>query len=70
MFDKHGDGMISIEELKHVITRIGDVMSKEEINDFIWIADSSKDGYLRMNDLVGLFNPQTDRGSLLTKKID
>jgi len=24
VFDKHNDGMINIEELKHVLTRIGD----------------------------------------------
>jgi len=32
VFEKHEDGMISIEELKHVVTRIGDPMTKEEID--------------------------------------
>lgn len=35
VFDKHENGMINIDELKHVLSRIGDVMSKEEMEAFI-----------------------------------
>jgi len=39
VFDKHENGMINIDELKHVLTRIGDVMSKEEMEAFIQQVD-------------------------------
>ena len=62
--------MVNTEELKHVLTRIGDVMDPEEVDAFMKIIDWSGDGFIRMDDMVKLFNPQTDRGSLLTKTID
>jgi len=35
VFDKHNDGMINIEEVMHVLTRIGDPIQKEEMQAFI-----------------------------------
>ena len=46
VFDKHQDGMINIEELKHVITWIGDKMNKEEIDKFISLVDVNWNGFV------------------------
>ncbi len=29
-FDKQGSGLVDIEEMKHVLTKVGDVLSPEE----------------------------------------
>ena len=33
------------------------------------MVDKDRDGYLRLNEMIRMFNPQTDKGSLLTKHI-
>lgn len=44
MFDKNNDGLISSTELRHVMTNLGERLSKEEVDDMIKEADSDGDG--------------------------
>ena len=62
--------MLRIAELKHVMSRIGDPLKTEEMKEFIETVDMNKDGYIRIEDLVQLLEPQTDRGSLLAKSVN
>ena len=34
IFDKDGSGMLRVAELKHVMTRIGDVLDREQLESF------------------------------------
>ena len=68
VFDKDGSGMLRIAELRHVMTKIGDPMNREDMDAFIESVDRHGDGYVRLEDLIDMFEPQTDRGSLLAKK--
>lgn len=53
-FDKSDRGMLSIEEMKYVMTRIGDTLSPEEATNFFNILDSHGDGFVRMDELIEL----------------
>ncbi|KXZ48588.1 hypothetical protein GPECTOR_26g491 [Gonium pectorale] len=44
VFDKSGQGSISISELKHVLTSVGEKLSPEEIAEMIAEADPEKTG--------------------------
>lgn len=56
-FDKSEDGMLDLEEMKHVLQRIGEVLSPEESANFISMIDNYGDGFARMNDLTNLLIP-------------
>lgn len=60
-FDKSEDGMLDIEEMKHVLQRIGDVLTPEETANFIGMIDNFGDGFARMNDLTQLFVSQNQQ---------
>ena len=47
-FDKADSGLLSIEEMKYVMTRIGDTISPEEATNFFNVLDIHGDGYARM----------------------
>lgn len=49
--------MLDLEEMKHVLTRIGDSLSPQEVTNFVATIDSMGDGYARMADLVALLAP-------------
>ena len=53
--------MLSIDEMKFVMTRIGDALSPEEATNFFNILDSQADGYVRMDELTELLMPQTNK---------
>lgn len=44
VFDKDGDGFISAEELRHVMSSLGEKLSDEELNEMIKEADVDGDG--------------------------
>lgn len=44
VFDKNSDGFITADELKNVMTNLGEKLSDEEINDMITEADLDGDG--------------------------
>lgn len=44
VFDKNGDGFITADELKNVMSNLGEKLSDEEIEDMIKEADLNGDG--------------------------
>lgn len=44
VFDKNNDGLISSNELRHVMTSLGERLSEEEVDDMIKEADLDGDG--------------------------
>ena len=56
-FDKQDNGFLDIEEMKHVLTRIGDTLSPEEVINFTNVLDTHGDGLARMQDVVALLMP-------------
>jgi len=60
-FDKQENGMLDIEEMKHVLTKVGDPLKPEEVTNFVSILDSYGDGHARMNDLLALLLPQSNK---------
>jgi len=57
VFDKEDNGMLPVDEMRHVLNRIGDCISQEEITNFLNILDVYGDGYCRMDDLMNLLMP-------------
>ena len=56
-FDPTNQGMINLEEMQHVLSRVGDTLSPDEMANFIGMIDNYGDGYARMNDLVNVVIP-------------
>merc|ERR1719244_1385024 len=46
VFDKDGNGFISVQELRHVMSCLGVVMSFSEVQEMLDEADTDKDGQL------------------------
>lgn len=44
VFDHNNDGQISSEELRHVMTKMGEKLSEEEVDEMIKEADVNGDG--------------------------
>ena len=61
VFDKEENGMLALEEMRHVLTRIGDPLTQEEVTNFINVLDVHGDGYVRMEEVVELLRPQTGK---------
>ena len=57
-YDKQGSGQLELEEIKHVMSKIGDVISPEEQNNF-FNQLVHPDGMIKMEELVNLLLPQT-----------
>ena len=70
IFDKMENGMLERDEMRHVFTRIGDTLSNEELANFFALVDFHGDGYVRMEDLLSLFRPQTNGASLVDKAVE
>ena len=54
VFDKDGNGLISSDELLHVMVSLGDNSTIEEVEDLIKEADLDKDGYINYAEFVKL----------------
>ena len=54
VFDKDGNGLISSDELLHVMTSLGDNLTIEEVEDLIKDADLDKDGFINYAEFVKL----------------
>ena len=52
IFDRDGNGYIDAKELKHVVTRMGHVLTGEEADEFMREADLNGDGKLDYNEFV------------------
>jgi len=61
VFDKDDTGLLPIQEMRHVFTRIGDQLTQEEVDNFVAGLDNYKDGFIRIQDVVNMFLPQTHK---------
>ena len=52
LFDKEGNGLINISELKHIISNFGNNIQESEINDLLNEADIDMDGYINYEEFV------------------
>ena len=46
IFDKDDDGLISVEELRHIMLSFGEKMSEKELDEMIAEANCDKDGHI------------------------
>ena len=58
-FDKGEEGMLNLDEMRHVLSRVGDVLTPEETANFVGMIDNFGDGFARMNELVQLMLPDS-----------
>ncbi|KAI9314643.1 putative myosin regulatory light chain cdc4 [Dichotomocladium elegans] len=54
VFDKAGDGTISIDELRYVLTNLGEKLSEEEVDELLKEIQIIKDGRINYVDFVNL----------------
>ena len=54
VFDKDGQGFLSVAELRHIMTNLGEKLSKEELEEMIKEADANKDGMINYASFVKL----------------
>ncbi|KAK6999844.1 calmodulin, partial [Biomphalaria glabrata] len=52
VFDKDGNGYISAQELRHVMTNLGERLTDEEVNEMIKEADIDGDGQVNYEEFV------------------
>ena len=52
VFDKDGNGLININELKNIMLNIGNNWSENEINELLRDADIDMDGYINYEEFV------------------
>ncbi|XP_072858380.1 calmodulin-like [Pogona vitticeps] len=52
VFDKDGNGYISVAELRHVMTNLGEKLSDEEVEEMIKEADVDGDGRVNYEEFV------------------
>jgi calmodulin len=52
VFDKNGDGLVSIEELLTLMARIGEHLSRSEAEDALRRADIDGDGQLSFDEFI------------------
>lgn len=52
VFDKDGNGLISIEEFKHLFTVIGEKINDAELDEMIKEAKTNENGYIYYEELV------------------
>lgn len=52
VFDKDGNGYISVSELRHVMTNLGEKLSDEEVDEMIKEADMDGDGRVNYEEFV------------------
>ena len=46
IFDKDDDGLISVDELRHIMLSFGEKMSEKELDEMISEANCDKDGHI------------------------
>ena len=52
LFDKDGNGLININDLKHIMLTVGNNLSEIEINEMLNDADIDMDGYINYEDFI------------------
>ncbi|KAL9653152.1 hypothetical protein ABK040_006368 [Willaertia magna] len=56
VFDKDGNGFISAQEFKHVMTNLGEKLTEDEVNEMIREADIDGDGQINYSEFVKMIN--------------
>ncbi|XP_070504182.1 calmodulin-like [Chironomus tepperi] len=54
VFDKDNDGFVSIEELKYVLTNLGEKLTDQEMNEILKDADADGDGKLNFEEFIAM----------------
>ena len=54
VFDKDGNGFISAQELRHIMTSLGEKLTEEEVDQMIQEADTNGDGQVDYNEFVNM----------------
>jgi len=52
VFDLNKDGVITVDELKEVLGKVGEIMTTEEIEDMVKMADKDGDGVINYEEFV------------------
>lgn len=52
MFDKDGDGFITSDELKYVMTNLGEKLTEEEADEMLREADTNGDGVINYEEFI------------------
>ena len=56
VFDEDEKGFISVSDFRHIMTKLGEKLTPEEVNDFIKEANVDDNGFINFNQLVSIFN--------------
>ena len=59
IFDKDDDGLISVDELRHIMLSFGEKMTEKELDEMISEANCDKDGHI---DYDGMYFLNTSFG--------
>ena len=54
-FDVDNTGKINVDEIKHVLTFLGDIMTEDEVNKFFRSVDIDKNGYLDYREFINFW---------------
>ena len=54
-FDVDNTGKINVDEIKHVLTFLGDIMTEDEVNKFFKSVDIDKNGYLDYREFINFW---------------
>ncbi|KAI7860180.1 calmoduline [Circinella umbellata] len=57
VFDKNNDGTISANELREVMSNLGERMSEAELEQMLLEADANKDGVINYEEFVKMLGP-------------
>ena len=59
VFDREGNGYITSQELKHVMLKVADELSEEEVDAMIKQADVNGDGQIEYEEFIALLMNKT-----------
>jgi calmodulin len=54
IFDQDGDGYISVAELRHVMTTLGEKLTDDEVDEMLAAVDADKDGRVSYEEFVSM----------------
>lgn len=52
IFDKEGNGLINLNELKHIMLKVGKNLSESEIDEMLKDADIDMDGFINFEEFI------------------
>ena len=58
IFDQNEDGFISVDELRNVMTHLGEKVTDDEINEMILEADENGDGKINYDEFRNMITPR------------